>query len=133
MFDGNPGAPDLGELWRLAGGTGMTYFGTSAPFLLACRKAEIVPKRLATCRHDRSRLDRRAASSRGFRWVYEAVNENAQLQSISGGTDVCTAIRRRLTIAAGDGRARSRAGAWVRRSRRSTQLGTRSSVRWVSW
>src|SRR6202008_2029673 len=31
--------PDLGVLWRLAAEAGVTYFGTSAPFLLACRKA----------------------------------------------------------------------------------------------
>jgi acetoacetyl-CoA synthetase len=91
MFDGNPGAPDLGELWRLAGETGMTYFGTSAPFLLACRKAEIVPRRLA----DLSALTGVGSTgaplpAEGYRWVYEAVTENAQLQSISGGTDVCT-------------------------------------------
>ena len=93
MYDGNPGAPDLGELWRLAESSGMTFFGTSAPFLLACRKAGIVPKELA----DLSRL--RAVGStgaplpaEGFRWVYEAVGDQVQLQSISGGTDVCTAF-----------------------------------------
>src|SRR5690606_39720692 len=44
MFDGNPGDPDLGALWRLAETAGITYFGTSAPFLLACRKDGLVPK-----------------------------------------------------------------------------------------
>jgi acetoacetyl-CoA synthetase len=93
MFDGNPGAPDLGELWRLAEEAGMTYFGTSAPFLLACRKAEIVPKQLA----ELSKLTGVGSTgaplpAEGFRWVYEAVSDTAQLQSISGGTDVCTAF-----------------------------------------
>ncbi|HEX6870176.1 MAG TPA: acetoacetate--CoA ligase, partial [Micromonosporaceae bacterium] len=90
-FDGNPGHPDLGELWRLAEEAGVTYFGTSAPYLLACRKAGIVPRELA----DLSRI--RAVGStgaplppEGFRWVYEAVSPTAQLQSVSGGTDVCT-------------------------------------------
>jgi acetoacetyl-CoA synthetase len=91
MFDGNPGAPDLGELWRLAEESGMTYFGTSAPFLLACRKAELVPKDIA----DLSRLTGVGSTgaplpAEGFHWVYEAVSATAQLQSISGGTDVCT-------------------------------------------
>ncbi len=91
MFDGNPGEPDIGELWRLAERAGVTYFGTSAPFILACRKAGIIPGKLA----DLSRL--RAVGStgaplppEGFRWVYEAVGENVQLHSISGGTDMCT-------------------------------------------
>jgi acetoacetyl-CoA synthetase len=91
MFDGNPGAPDLGELWRLAERAEMTYFGTSAPFLLACRKAELVPAEIA----DLSRLRGVGSTgaplpAEGFRWVYEAVSRTAQLQSISGGTDVCT-------------------------------------------
>ena len=91
MFDGNPAAPDLGELWRLAEESGMTYFGTSAPYLLACRKAELVPKDIA----DLSRLTGVGSTgaplpAEGFRWVYEAVSATAQLQSISGGTDVCT-------------------------------------------
>jgi acetoacetyl-CoA synthetase len=91
MFDGNPGAPDLGMLWKLAQEAGVTYFGTSAPFLLACRKDGLVPREVA----DLSRL--RALGStgaplppEGFRWVYESVNSTLQLQSLSGGTDVCT-------------------------------------------
>jgi acetoacetyl-CoA synthetase len=93
LFDGNPGAPDLGELWRLAESSGMTYFGTSAPFLLACRKAGVVPGELA----DLSRLRGVGSTGaplppEGFRWVYDAVSPTAQLQSISGGTDMCTAF-----------------------------------------
>jgi acetoacetyl-CoA synthetase len=91
LYDGNPGYPDMGDLWRLAERAGMTYFGTSAPFLLACRKAGIVPRDIA----DLSRL--RAVGStgaplppEGFTWVYEAVSTSLQLQSVSGGTDVCT-------------------------------------------
>jgi acetoacetyl-CoA synthetase len=106
MFDGNPAAPDLGELWRLAEESGMTYFGTSAPFLLACRKAGIVPSELA----DLSTLVGVGSTGaplppEGFRWVYEAVTRTAQLQSISGGTDVCTAFvgaSRLLPVVAGE-------------------------------
>ncbi len=91
LYDGNPGYPDLGDLWRLAERSAMTYFGTSAPFLLACRKAGIAPGQIA----DLSRL--RAVGStgaplpaEGFAWVYQAVSGTVQLQSVSGGTDVCT-------------------------------------------
>jgi acetoacetyl-CoA synthetase len=93
LFDGDPGHPDLGELWRTAGETGVTYFGTSAPFLLSCRKAGVEPARLA----DLSRL--RAVGStgaplpvEGFRWVYEQLAPEVHLASVSGGTDVCTAV-----------------------------------------
>ena len=93
LYDGAPNHPDLSALWRLAAEEGVTYFGTSAPFLMACRKAGIVPSR----DHDLSRL--RAIGStgaplpaEGFRWVHEAIGPSVQLQSVSGGTDVCTAF-----------------------------------------
>jgi acetoacetyl-CoA synthetase len=93
LFDGNPAAPDLGELWRVAAASGMTYFGTSAPFLLSCRKAGIVPRELA----DLSKLRGVGSTGaplppEGFRWVYEAVGSDLLLASASGGTDVCTAF-----------------------------------------
>ncbi|MCZ7439680.1 acetoacetate--CoA ligase [Micromonospora sp. WMMC241] len=91
LFDGNPGHPDLGALWRLAAETGTTYFGTSAPFLLACRKAGLVPREVA----DLSALRGLGSTgaplpAEGFTWVYENVGDRLQLQSLSGGTDVCT-------------------------------------------
>ncbi|MET7880435.1 acetoacetate--CoA ligase [Micromonospora profundi] len=91
LFDGNPGHPDLGGLWRLAAETGTTYFGTSAPFLLACRKAQLVPRDIA----DLSALRGVGSTgaplpAEGFEWVYETVGDQVQLQSLSGGTDVCT-------------------------------------------
>ena len=99
LFDGNPGHPDLGALWRLADETATTYFGTSAPFLLACRKEGLRPGETS----DLSALRGIGSTgaplpAEGFRWVYEAVAGPAsdgagrppQLQSLSGGTDVCT-------------------------------------------
>ncbi|WP_203912406.1 acetoacetate--CoA ligase [Rhizocola hellebori] len=88
MFDGNPGAPDLGMLWRLTQEAGVTYFGTSAPFLLACRKDGLVPTK-------NERLKGLGSTGaplppEGFRWVYENLGHRLQLQSLSGGTDVCT-------------------------------------------
>lgn len=91
LFDGNPGAPDLGVLWKLASEAGVTFFGTSAPFLLACRKDGLVPRDLA----DLSALRGLGSTGaplppEGFRWVYQNVSDTLQLQSLSGGTDVCT-------------------------------------------
>jgi acetoacetyl-CoA synthetase len=91
MFDGNPGHPDLGVLWRLAGESGMTFLGTSAPYLMACRKAGVVPRELA----DTSRLRGLGSTGaplpgEGFSWVYQDVSPTLLLQSLSGGTDLCT-------------------------------------------
>jgi acetoacetyl-CoA synthetase len=91
MFDGNPGHPDMTALWRLAEESGMTYFGTSAPFLLACRKQGIVPRDVADLHRLRGIGSTGAPlPAEGFRWVYENVSETLQLQSLSGGTDMCT-------------------------------------------
>jgi acetoacetyl-CoA synthetase len=93
LFDGSPGHPDLGALWRLAADEGVTFFGTSAPFLMACRKEGLLPSELV----DLSSL--RAIGStgaplpvEGFRYVSDAIGPAVHLQSLSGGTDVCTAF-----------------------------------------
>jgi len=93
LFDGDPGHPDLGTLWRLAADTGITVFGVSAPFLLNCRKQGLSPK---------GELDLSAIRGvgstgaplppEGFAWVYEHVGQDLVLASASGGTDVCTAF-----------------------------------------
>ena len=93
LWDGNPAHPDLAQLWRDAEELGVTYFGTSAPFLLQCRKDGIVPRDVA----DMSTLRGVGSTgaplpAEGFRWVYDAVGEHVHLQSVSGGTDVCAAF-----------------------------------------
>ncbi|MGW0432954.1 acetoacetate--CoA ligase [Micromonospora sp. NPDC003197] len=100
LFDGNPAVrtepgqpaePDLDTLWRLAADTGTTYFGTSAPFLLACRKADLRPGETVDLAALRGLGSTGAPlPAEGFTWVYDAVGRNLQLQSLSGGTDVCT-------------------------------------------
>jgi acetoacetyl-CoA synthetase len=93
LFDGDPGFPDLSALWRMAGAAGVTFFGTSAPFLLACRKDGIVPAEVADLAALRAVGSTGAPlPSEGFEWVYEAVGRDVLLSSVSGGTDVCTAF-----------------------------------------
>ena len=93
MYDGNPEHPDLGMLWRWAARVRITYFGTSAPFLLRCRKDGLVPKNFADLSALRGVGSTGAPlSAEGFRWVYEAVSPTIQLASTSGGTDVCSAF-----------------------------------------
>ncbi|MGH3458237.1 acetoacetate--CoA ligase [Aeromicrobium sp.] len=93
LFDGNPAHPDLSMLWHLADELELTYFGTSAPFLLQCRKEELVPRDLADLSYLRALGSTGAPlPAEGFRWVYEAVSDTLQLASVSGGTDVCSAF-----------------------------------------
>ena len=92
LFDGDPGWPDLGALWRLAADTGITVFGVSAPFLLACRSDGLD---LAIC-GDLSGVRSVGSTGaplpvEGYRWVHEQL-PHTWLTSVSGGTDVCTAF-----------------------------------------
>jgi acetoacetyl-CoA synthetase len=91
LFDGDPAHPNLDALWRLAAEEELTYFGTSAPFIMACLKAGLSPGR----DHDLSALRGIGSTgaplpAAGFAWVAEAVSPTVQLGSLSGGTDVCT-------------------------------------------
>jgi acetoacetyl-CoA synthetase len=90
-YDGSATHPGTGALWRLAAQTGVTYFGTGAPYLLACMKAGLAPGREL----DLSALRGIGSTGsplppEGFRWVYRQVGGDLVLGSFSGGTDLCT-------------------------------------------
>jgi acetoacetyl-CoA synthetase len=89
LFDGDPGYPDLGALWRLAAETKVDVFGVSAPFIMASRKAGVVPPP-----HHLRSLGSTGAPlpPDGFRWVRDVVGSSVQPCSISGGTDVAAAF-----------------------------------------
>jgi acetoacetyl-CoA synthetase len=93
LYDGAPSEPDLMALWRMAAEEGVTYFGTSAPFLMACRKDGLRPGADADLGALRGIGSTGAPlPAEGFRWVYDAFDPSVHLQSVSGGTDVCTAF-----------------------------------------
>jgi acetoacetyl-CoA synthetase len=93
MYDGSPGYPDHGTLWRLAEKHRVSYFGVSAPYLHACLKAGLRPVDELDMSAMRSLGSTGAPLSiEGFRWVAEAVGDHVQICSMSGGTDVCTAF-----------------------------------------
>ncbi len=93
MIDGNPGYPDLGNAWQLAGETRPTLMGISPAFALACRKAGVEPGR----QYDLSSLRSLTVAGSplpvdGFEWIYEQVDPSVLLINGSGGTDVCSGI-----------------------------------------
>ena len=90
LYDGGAGYPHAGAQWQVAARTGATLFGTSAAYVMACRKADLHPAR----DHDLSRV--RCVSTTGsplppdgFRWLREVCGET-WIASVSGGTDVCS-------------------------------------------
>jgi acetoacetyl-CoA synthetase len=93
LYDGAPNHPDLMTLWRMAAEERITYFGCSAPFLMACRKEGLHPAAQAELGPLRAIGSTGAPlPAEGFAWVYEAFDPSVHLQSVSGGTDVCTAF-----------------------------------------
>ncbi|MEM7336722.1 MAG: acetoacetate--CoA ligase [Chloroflexota bacterium] len=93
LFNGSPGYPNLNTLWAFAEQTGMTYFGLSPAYVSACMKAQIEPKR----DYDLSALRGIGSTGAplpvtGFEWIYEHVKPTVSLESLSGGTDLCTAF-----------------------------------------
>jgi acetoacetyl-CoA synthetase len=89
LYDGSPFYPDGRALFDYAEASGMVVFGTSAKFIDAVRKAGLRPRET----HDLSRL--RMLTSTGsplapenFDFVYDAIEPDLHLASISGGTDI---------------------------------------------
>ena len=89
LYDGNPVYPNSEILWQKVEKNNISVFGTSPRYLSIFQKQGIIPK-------DKFKLDSlRSILSTGsplpeetFQWVYENVNSDVQLSSISGGTDI---------------------------------------------
>ncbi|MFI0822348.1 acetoacetate--CoA ligase [Streptomyces sp. NPDC021098] len=91
LYDGSPAHPDTAAQWRIAERTGTTLYGTSAAYVMACRKAGVHPGR----DFDLSRVKCVATTGSplppdGFRWIHDEVAEDMWIASVSGGTDVCS-------------------------------------------
>lgn len=92
-YDGSPAHPDLDVLWRMAADEGVTVFGTSASFVQSCLKAGLRPRDAFDLTAIRSVGSTGSPlSSEGFDWVRDAIGEQVQIASVSGGTDVCAAF-----------------------------------------
>jgi acetoacetyl-CoA synthetase len=93
LYDGNPGFPNMDVVWKFAEKSKMTVFGTSAAYLSTCMNSRMEPGR----DYDLTRLrvvgsTGSPLSPEGFRWVYDKVNHDVLLGSVSGGTDPCSAF-----------------------------------------
>jgi acetoacetyl-CoA synthetase len=93
LYDGSPSYPDMNVLWSYAEKSGMTFFGTSAGYILACMKAGIEPGTTFNL----SKLRGLGSTGsplppEGFQWVYDQIKKDIWLASVSGGTDVCSAF-----------------------------------------
>lgn len=93
LYDGNPAFPNLEVLWDFAEKAEIHHFGTSAPYIVACMKADIHPGRQHTFKKLRSIGSTGAPlPPEAFDWIYGHIKKDVWLCSMSGGTDVCTAF-----------------------------------------
>ena len=89
LYDGSPFFSSGTILWKMAEEEKLTIFGTSAKYISALEKSGVRPK------EEVELSDLRAILSTGsplapesFDYVYDAIAEDLQLSSISGGTDI---------------------------------------------
>ncbi|MGO8867904.1 MAG: acetoacetate--CoA ligase [Alphaproteobacteria bacterium] len=89
LYDGSPFHPSGNVVFDFAQEAEMSFLGTSAKFIDACRKAGLSPAKS----HKLAKL--RAIGStgsplvaEGFDYVYAQVKEDVHLASVSGGTDI---------------------------------------------
>ncbi len=93
LYDGSPFFEDGRILWRMAAEEKLTIFGTSAKFIGALQKAGVRPKEdfdlsaLKTVFSTGSVL-----APESFDYVYDAIGDDLQLSSISGGTDILSSF-----------------------------------------
>ena len=95
LYDGNPGYPDLGAMWKLIDDERITFFGTSATYINLLKSQGFKPKGLFS-------LDSLKAigqtgsplSAEGFEYVYASIKSDVHFNSLAGGTDIngCFAI-----------------------------------------
>lgn len=91
LYDGSPGFPSLNSLWKFAEDTKMETFGTSAAYLMACKKSGLKPGEENDLRYLKSIGSTGSPLPiAGFKWCYENINKNLWLNSVSGGTDICS-------------------------------------------
>eukprot|EP00753_Platysulcus_tardus_P000339 PLAT10333.1.p1 GENE.PLAT10333.1~~PLAT10333.1.p1 ORF type:complete len:659 (+),score=356.27 PLAT10333.1:1-1977(+) len=89
LFDGNPLAPTVDKLWRMAEEHKVNIFGTSAKYLTLMMNSGVVPKRDFDLSALRAILSTGSpATTHTFDYVYGSIKEDVQFASISGGTDL---------------------------------------------
>ena len=93
LFDGDPAAPTLDTLWRLAAEERRHVFGRQRAVPDGVPQGGLTPgdrsRPVARCGR---RLDRRAAARRGLPLGLRAASADVLLSTIRGGTDVCAAF-----------------------------------------
>ncbi|WP_406422997.1 acetoacetate--CoA ligase [Streptomyces sp. NBC_00842] len=93
LYDGSPTYPDINGVWKVAQQTRATMVGVGAAYMVAAEKADAHPaveSDLSTLRSILQTGSSLPAST--WRWVYDRLAADVWLQSICGGTDICSVL-----------------------------------------
>jgi len=92
LYAGSPSHGDPGALWHVAAASGATVLGMGSAYAAACQRAAVSLDQLAL---DGLRTVIPTGSPlgpAGWRWLNEQLGPEVRIDSICGGTDVCTAF-----------------------------------------
>ncbi|MGX1671087.1 acetoacetate--CoA ligase [Streptomyces sp. NPDC055400] len=93
LYDGSPTHPDINGLWRIAERTRATTVGVGAAYLIAAEKAGAHPAADTDLGALRTILQTGSAMPDStWHWVHDRLAPDARLQSICGGTDICSVL-----------------------------------------
>ncbi|PJN38542.1 acetoacetate--CoA ligase [Streptomyces sp. CB02959] len=93
LYDGSPTHPDINGVWRAAERTRATMVGVGAAYLVAAEKAQAHPAADTDLSAVRSILQTGSSLPPStWRWAYDRLAPDAWLQSICGGTDICSVL-----------------------------------------
>ena len=89
LYDGSPFFSSDTILWKMAEEEKLTVFGTSAKYISALEKSGVRPKDEVELSDLRTILSTGSPlAPESFDYVYDAIAEDLQLSSVSGGTDI---------------------------------------------
>ncbi|MGW1536362.1 acetoacetate--CoA ligase [Streptomyces aureus] len=93
LYDGSPTYPGVDGAWEIAERTGATVLGLGAAYLTAAEKAGSRPADTYGLGNLRTVLQTGSTLPPStWHWVHERLTPGVRLQSICGGTDVCSVL-----------------------------------------
>ncbi|MEU1371276.1 acetoacetate--CoA ligase [Streptomyces sp. NPDC005803] len=93
LYDGSPTFPDADGAWRIAERTRATMVGAGAAYLAALEKTDAHPAAELDLGPLRSILQTGSTMAPStWRWVHDRLAPGVWVQSICGGTDVCSVL-----------------------------------------
>ena len=91
LYDGSPTHPDLDGMWRVAADEGADVVGVGAAYLTAGMQQGRTPSSLDLGRVRSLLQTGSTLPEEGWRWIAREL-PGVQLQSITGGTDICSVL-----------------------------------------